>query len=91
MGVIPSRVQGSPNQTEPSLLSRKLTCFSYECGITEIQIAGIYINQVATICRVWYKRFTFQILLKLLMTYKLGSITILDAQRENRFSHPEVT
>jgi len=85
MGVIPSQVQGSPNQTEPSLLSRKLTCLSYECGITEIQIEDIDINQVATICWVWYKCFTFQILLKLLMTYKLSLLLSLIPKEKTGF------
>lgn len=85
MGVIPSQVQGSPNQTEPSLLSRKLMCLSYECGITEIQIEDIDINQVATICWVWYKCFTFQILLKLLMTYKLSLLLSLIPKEKTGF------
>ena len=80
-----------PDTGEPGLLIRQNLLSFLECGITETQIADITINQVATICWVWYKCFIFQILLKLLMTYKLGSITILDFQRENRLSQPEVS
>ena len=80
-----------PDIGELGLLIRQNLLSHLECGITEIQIGDININQVATICWVWYKCFIFQILLKLLMAYKLGSITILDLQRENRLSQPEVS